>query len=509
MVLLGRIYYIAKKDYTSVMTRQSTRTVIVGEKRGEIYDRNFSPLVGEEKKLLAVVTPCAGSYELLKGKADDSYLREKIEGASPFIIETDEEINNELIRTFSVPQRYSADPLAVHLIGYTDSTGKVGVTGIEKAYDSYLSENSGKLSVSFQVDAVGRVLAGMDKYITDENFTSKAGVVLSIDKNMQKIAEDALADSSIESGAVIVMKAHSGEILAMASVPEYDPDNVAKSLLEDDSPFVNKALMSYSVGSIFKPLVAATALENGISPDYEYKCKGEIKVGDKIFRCYNNKKHGKLNMASALTESCNTYFINLIFNTDADFLLRLCKLTGLGNKLTLATSISSSAGTLPSRESLNLKGNLANLAFGQGELLASPLQIASVYHTLATGNANTPKLIMGFTNYMGLMTKEPDSTPTKVLSDSTVIKLRKMLTESASENGCNIASIKTAGKTGTAQSGIFSEDKEILRTWFAGFFPADNPDYIVVVLNENGKSGSADCSPVFRDIAKKTVGGNR
>ena len=185
MVLLGRIYYIAKKDYTSVMTRQSTRTVIVGEKRGEIYDRNFSPLVGEEKKLLAVVTPCAGSYELLKGKADDSYLREKIEGASPFIIETDEEINNELIRTFSVPQRYSADPLAVHLIGYTDSTGKVGVTGIEKAYDSYLSENSGKLSVSFQVDAVGRVLAGMDKYITDENFTSKAGVVLSIDKNMR------------------------------------------------------------------------------------------------------------------------------------------------------------------------------------------------------------------------------------------------------------------------------------------------------------------------------------
>lgn len=505
MVLLGRIYYIAKKDYTAVMTRQGTRTVTVGEKRGEIFDRNYAPLVGEEKKLLAVVTPCAGSYELLKGKVDETYLREKIEGASPFIIETDEEINNELMRTFSVPQRYSSNPLAVHIIGYTDSTGKTGVTGIEKAYNNYLTENSGKLSISFQVDAVGRVLAGMDKYISDDNFTSKAGVVLSIDKNIQKITEDALADSSIESGAAIVMKTHSGEILAIASVPEYDPNDVAKSLFQKGSPFVNKALMSYSVGSIFKPVVAAAALENGITPDFQYECKGKIQIGDKTFRCYNNKKHGKLDMTSALSESCNTYFINLIFNTDIDFLLRLCTLTGLGKQIPIANGIASSAGSLPTRQNLNLKGNLANFAFGQGELLASPLQIASVYHTLATGNVVAPKLVMGLTNNMGLMTKEPESSPNKVLSDSTVVKLRKMLSKVAKSNGCNHYLFKAAGKTGTAQSGIFNNEKETLRTWFAGFFPADNPNYIVVVLNENGKSGYSDCSPVFRDIAEKIV----
>ena len=88
MVLLGRIYNIAHKDYSAVATRQSTRTVTVGEKRGEIFDRNFAPLVGKEKKLLAVVTPCPASYKYLKGKVDEEYLREKIENASPFVVET-------------------------------------------------------------------------------------------------------------------------------------------------------------------------------------------------------------------------------------------------------------------------------------------------------------------------------------------------------------------------------------------------------------------------------------
>lgn len=505
MVLLGRIYYIAKTDYTEVTSRQSTRTVTVGEKRGEIYDRNYSPLVGAEKKFLAVVTPCVGSYEYLKGKVDEAYLREKIENTSPFIVEVDEEINNEFIRTFSVPERYGSDPLAVHLIGYTDSSGAAGVTGIEKAFNSYLSENAGKLTVSFQVDAIGRVLAGMDKFIDDNNFSSKAGVVLTIDKNIQQIVEDTLAESRIKSGAVVVMKVHSCEILAMASVPEYDPNNVAKSLLADNSPFVNKTLMSYSVGSIFKPVVAAAALENGISPETEYVCKGEIKVGDRVFGCYDNKAHGKLDMTTALSVSCNCYFINLIAQVDVDFLLKLCDDMGLGKEINLASSIKSAIGTLPTRESLNIKGNLANFAFGQGDILASPLQIASVYHALATGNVVTPRVVMGFTNYMGLMTKEPAETAVKVLSDETVVKLRQMLGVVSENSASKSELMKTAGKTGTAQSGTYKDGKEILRTWFAGFFPVENPSYIVIVLNENGVGGNVDCAPVFKAIAEGIV----
>ncbi len=502
MVLLGRIFYIAKTDYTEVTSRQSTRTVTVGEKRGEIYDRNFTPLVNSEKKLLAVVTPCVASYEYLKGMADEKYLKEKIENGSPFIIEVNEEIDTEFIRTFRIPERHSADPLAVHLVGYTSDNGSVGVTGIEGSYNNYLTENSGKLTVSFQVDAVGRVLAGMDKYINDSGFSSKAGVVLTLDSDIQKLTEIALKNSKIKSGCILILKAHTGEILSLASVPEYDPNNVSDSLAAENSPFVNKAIMSYSVGSIFKPMVAASAMENGITPLFEYECKGEITIGDRTFKCYNNKAHGKLDMTKALEVSCNTYFINLIMKVDIDHLLNLCSEMGLGNDITLAPLIKSSMGTLPTRDSLGLKGNLANFAFGQGDFSASPLQIASAYHALSTGNSVSPNLVMGFTNYMGLMTKEPVATQRKVLSDKTVLNLRKMLANVAKAYGLE----GSAGKTGTAQSGVYKNGKEFLRTWFAGFYPAVNPEYIVIVMNENGKSGTSDCLPVFGEIIKAMTG---
>lgn len=498
MVLLGRIYIIAHKDYSAVSTRQSSRTVVVGEKRGEIYDRNFSPLVGKENKLLNVVTPCPASYEYLKNKVSDEYLKEKIENASPFVVEGDQEINNEIIRTFSVPIRYSEKQTAVHIIGYTDSSGKSGVSGIEKAYNSFLTENSGKLTVTFQVDAVGRVLAGMDKFITDDNFTSKAGVVLTLDSEIQYTAEKALENSKIESGAALIVKVHTGEILAMASVPTYDPNRVADYLSAENSPFVNKTLMGYSVGSIFKPAVAACALECGISPDTEIECKGKITLGDRVFSCYDGKAHGKINMTQALEKSCNCYFVNLINRIDTDLLLSLCKKAGLGKELTLAPGISSTPGVLPLAESLKTKGTLANFSFGQGDLLASPLQIATLYHTLTTGNYTDPQLVMGFTNSMGLMTKEKSNTTIKILSDKTVATLNKMLASAGKSYNIKDG----AGKTGTAQSGIYNNGSEVLRTWFAGCYPAENPRYIIVILNENGTSGTADCVPVYKSIIK-------
>ncbi|MBQ7295903.1 MAG: penicillin-binding protein 2 [Clostridia bacterium] len=508
MAFLGRIVYIQRSEYSSVMESASKRTLIVGEKRGGIYDRNFSPLVDSENHLLAAVTPCVGSYEYLKGKLDDRVLRSRIEEGRPFICQIDEEINNEYIRTFSVSQRYSAEGLAVHLIGYCDSSGQTGITGIERAYNAYLSENRGKLSVTFDVDAVGRVLAGMDKTVYDNNYSSKAGVVLSIDGNVQKIAEDALENSKIKSGCAVVMHVHTGEILAMASVPEYDQNNVAASLKDENSPLVNKALTAYSVGSVFKPIVAAAALENGYDPNEEYECTGEIKVGDRKFACYNHKAHGKVNMSKALEDSCNTYFISLIMRTDSDLLLSLCRQIGLGEKDILAPSLAGSSGTLPTDEELKIKGNLANFAFGQGSLTATPLQITKAYHTLATGNYIKPQLIKGFTNYMGLMTKEPTDSAVKILSDETVIKIREMLLSVTEKGGADKAHsrlLSLAGKTGTAQSGIYIGGKEILRTWFAGFFPANNPHYIVVVLNENGSGGNTDCAPIFKEICEGIV----
>lgn len=502
MALLGRIVYIQRSEYSSVVENYGRRVVTVGEKRGEIYDRNCQPLVGRVSHLTAVVTPCPAAYSYLREEMSAEALREKIEAGYPFLCSVSQEINNEYIRTFSVRERYADDDLALHIVGYCDSTGQQGITGIEKACDAYLKEASGSLTVNFQVDAVGRALAGMKKTVSDNNFTSKAGVVLSIDSRVQKITEEALENSLIESGCALVMHCHTGEILAMASVPCFDRKNLAKSLEAENSPFVNKALRPYSVGSVFKSVVAAAAIENGIDTQKLYNCEGEITVGDRSFSCYAKRNHGEVNMQTALQKSCNCYFINLISRLDTDYLLKLCSLMGLGQTDELAVSVRGAQGTLPTAGELLNKGELANFSFGQGQLLATPLQIAKAYHVLATGNYVKPQLILGYTDNMGLMTPVKESESYRVLSGEAVISIRKMLSQAVDFSGLPVS---LAGKTGTAQSGIFNNEKELLRTWFAGFFPAENPHYIVVVLNENGVSGSRDCTPVFKEICKRIV----
>lgn len=509
MLVLVRMIDINKSDYTEVIEKQSTRTLTVGEKRGEIYDRNFQPLVNCENRLLSVITPCVQSYQYLKNASFSEDIAEKIENGYPFMVESDAVINNELIRTFSVPERYSGDGLACHIIGYLNYEGDTGVSGIEKAYNEYLSKNSGTLKVSFEVDALGRVMAGMKKTVTDNNFSSKAGVVLTIDKKFQQITETALENSKIESGCAVVMHVDTGEILALASVPKFDQNNLAKAMTEENSPFVNKALQSYSAGSVFKSLISAAAIENGYNIEIQYECTGEIKVGDTVYHCYDNKAHGKVDMKTALGFSCNTYFINLINQIDVDYLLSLCKKLNLGQSYTLCSSITTSSGALPEENDLKQKGELSNFAFGQGRLLVTPIQMLSIYHTLATGNYAEPSLIMGLTNQMGLMTSLDKKTSVKILSDETVAIMRELLSDVV-ENGnateAKSSLLSLAGKTGTAESGIYKDGKQLLRTWFAGFFPAGKPHYVVVVLNENGTSGNGDCGGVFREICEKMVG---
>ncbi len=508
MALMVRIAYINFNDYWSAGQNQSQRTLTLGTTRGKIYDRNTDLLVDTESKKIAAVTPAIGSADYLKGYFSQDTLYEKIEKGFPFTAEVKSEINNEFIRTFSVPLRYSGEGLATHLIGYLNSDGTDGVSGLEKSYNNYLKQNGGKLSVSFDVDAKGRVLAGLDKYINDDNFNSSAGLVLTLDRRIQKIVEEELENSSIKSGCAIVMHVNNGEILAIASVPDYDANDVASYLTAENSPFINKALQSYSVGSVFKPLIAAAAIESGYDTESEYECTGSVEIGDRTFGCYNHKVHGKVNMETALQNSCNTYFINLIMNTDIDYILELCNILGLGTEDEIADGISASEGLLPSADSLQQKGNLANFAFGQGELMLSPVQMAKVYHLLATGKYITPTAILGYADKNGAVTEKGTGVPQKILRDETVTLLRSMLlsvTEKGNATNAKSDKVALAGKTGTAQSGIFENGKEICRTWFAGFFPAKNPHYIVVVLNEKGTGGNADCAPVFSKICERIV----
>ena len=505
MAILGRIAYINFSSYADASKSNGGRVVEIGTTRGKIYDRNREPLVDTKSKLIAAVTPVASAKEYISDIFDDTSLNENIEKGHPFAAEVTSEIDNELIKTFSVPVRYSEDDVACHIIGYTDADGR-GITGIEKAFDKELSGYGGRLSVRFEVDALGRVLAGMDKTVTDEGFNSKGGVMLTLDKRIQQLTEQALEQSNIESGCAVVMHIDSGDIVASASVPSYNRNNIEESLSAENSPLINKALMSYSAGSVFKSIVVAYAIENGISEELSYECEGHIEISGKRFICYGETAHGRLTMAEALQKSCNTYFINLMERLDCSDFLSFCRELGFGDGIRLCDYIEAEAGSLPDEAALSMQGNRANFAFGQGELLVTPLQMVKAYHALATGYVVEPRLIYGFCDAQGKITKEGTKTSKRLLSESTVSKIRELLyevTEKGIASNAKSELMKLAGKTGTAESGVYNQDgQEIYRTWFVGFYPANNPHYIIAVLDEDGVSGNGDCAPVFKNICE-------
>ena len=504
------ILYIGNGIATEAVNESHYSTVAIGTSRGKIYDRNLDLLVETTDRLVAAVTPSTAAIEMLSKSFGQETANEIVTTGKPFVTAVDEEIDNELIKTFPVSPRYDSSQLAVHLIGYLDSSGKNGLAGVEKAYNNILSENSGSLSVRFEVDAMGRVLPGLDKIIVDNNYRSNAGIALTIDSKIQSITEKALNESEIESGCALVMHVDTGEILAMDSVPRYDPNNISDSLNGKNSPFINKNLQSYSAGSVFKSIVAATALECGISSKTTFECKGSLEIGDTVFRCYDEKEHGKQTMSQALENSCNTYFIELIEKIDSDLLLSVCKTLGLGSELELCSGIACAAGSLPDERDLLLRGERANFSFGQGKLLLTPIQLLAAYNAIATGFYVEPTVFFGYVNHDKLVTKQIARQRFEVFSQSTVQKMRKLLSnvvEKGKAYSAKSSLISLAGKTGTAQSGIFDEQGvELCRTWFAGFFPANNPHYVVVVMDENGVSGNADCAPVFKAICENIVG---
>lgn len=505
MAIMVRIVYLNRSPYAEVGTNNTSRTVTIGTTRGKIYDRNGQPLVDSKSELVAAVTPVMSSRKYLPADTDFEAVADNIKNGYPFTVRVRSVIDTELVKSFAVPLRYSESDPACHIVGYVNSEGK-GVTGIEKSFDKLLSGYAGRLSVSFEADAIGRVLAGMDKRITDDNFNSRGGVILTLDKRIQRLTEEALEKSDIVSGCALVMEAHSGDIVAMASVPTFDRNNVEKSLEEENSPLVNKALTSYSAGSVFKSVVAAYALERGVSEDFTVNCEGSITVGDKVFTCYGETAHGEVDMERALQKSCNIYFIHLIEKLDAEDFLLFCSKIGFGEGVSLCDGIEGEKGLLPSAEALLLEGNRANFAFGQGDLLVTPLQMVKAYHALATGTLAEPRLIYGFCDGEGNVVTEGAKGAERVLKDTTVEKMRAMLysvTEKGIATNAKSEVLKLAGKTGTAESGVYGEEgQEVYRTWFAGFYPADEPRYIVAVMNEDGTGGNADCAPVFREICE-------
>ena len=175
------------------------------------------------------------------------------------------------------------------------------------------------------MDGAGKPLQGIAPEIQNTLDEAKAGIVLSIDQQIQYIAEQA-AKKYIDRGAVVVLEPKTGQVLAMVSLPDFQQDTLVEALDDERSPLLNRALCNYNCGSVFKIVSAAAALEAGVSLSESHTCTGSINVGGISFHCHNRLGHGVMSMVSGFAQSCNPYFIQLMQGVGGEALYTICLL---------------------------------------------------------------------------------------------------------------------------------------------------------------------------------------
>lgn len=509
--LCVNIVTIINSPAAEASQQNNRRALEVSEKRGNIYDCNLNPLVNEEKYYAAAVAPIGESASIMKNYLsgeDYSNLISRLSKGELVLVKTDEKIeDSEGITSLSPYLRYGENQLLAHTIGYLDTGSGKGVSGLEKSYDEYFTENSGTLSVAYYVDAVGRILSGGEDEIIYDGYNNKSGLVLTIDKEIQRIAEECADEGNLDKGSIVILDAENGKIKAMVSRPNFNPNKIEDYLNDENSPLINRSLTEYSVGSVFKLVVCAAALEAGISPNFTHDCTGQIEVDGIVFHCHKLDGHGVLDMKSGFALSCNTYFISLAQKVGKEKILETAEKMGFGTSVDIAHSLSCDAGYLPSLNDIATSGDLANLAFGQGKLMASPVQIAAAFLTVASGgNYCYPTIVEGFADENMNVTHSEQKPPTPVFDEKIVKQLQSFLKYSVDYGGGTLAKPEgstAGGKTATAQTGWYKNGVEVYHAWFAGYYPADNPKYVMAILKEEGDGGSTDCAPIFRDIAEK------
>lgn len=497
-----RLAIIASGTYVAADSTANRLVISAGNLRGTVFDCNMVPITNNKKRILAAVSPTPRAITaisaVLEGDKLNSVL-EALKSGKPTVCEVPYEIECDgIVCTTVYSTDYENFP-AVHTVGYTDFDGK-GVTGIEKAYDELLYSDE-QVRFIYEIAANGSILEGVEAAVENNSSVKANGVVTTIDINIQNIAETHA--EALECGAIVIAEVKTGKIRAVASRPDFEVENIADFLSRENSPFLNRALSAYNVGSVFKPCLAAAAIETNLS-DFTFACEGSTLVADRYFKCHKTSGHGFCDMRYALALSCNVFFYNLAFKTGGKALLDMAGALKFGNSLKLGENLYSAAGNLPDENELENIGALANLSIGQGSLLLSPVSMLNLYSAIANdGIYFSPSLIEG-TFQNGEYKQYNVGNPTKAMQNSTATKLKAHLAEVLTMGTGSEAvpkNVTAAGKTATAQTGKFENGSEICAGWFCGFFPFDNPEYTVIVFSENTARQEISCSKIFSALA--------
>ena len=340
-----RLYWLCSNTgYAARASAQSEAVLRLPAARGNFYDCDGLPLTGLSEQWLALCFPGEGSYARLYPYADadgQAVLYRERNASRPFLLEVAQDVRGLGVRCYAVPRRYAAAPLAEHLIGYLDGEGR-GAAGLEAALDDILS-TGGQDILRCAVTAQGRLRRGSEP-VLEKASAAAQGVRLTLSRSIQRAAEGVAAES-MTAGCILILEAGSGKVRACVSRPGFDPAHVGGSLTAPDSPLLNRALSAYAVGSVFKPVVAAAALEAG-EGDFVRDCPGYDRRNGQVYRCAGSVPHGLVGLGGALEKSCNGYFIELGRRLGPERVRQMAAALGFGKGQDIAAGLRASAGVL-------------------------------------------------------------------------------------------------------------------------------------------------------------------
>ncbi len=494
-----------------VLAGQYTRRAEVSSHSGFVFDRNGTLLSHTSSGSVALVNPdaigdksAALEYLLPHTALPSDTLIEKLSASEPFSLTLADMPEEKPPRGIYVYARYKENngSFCRHLLGYRDTDGH-GQSGLYKKYASLL-ERKGTLSYRYEADAVGSILSADSFAVHNDGYTDSFGLVTTLDSELQSTLER-ICDESMEMGAAVVCSldgAAGYRVAALVSRPAYRADAVYDVLSSEDGELINRAFSLYTPGSVFKTVTAAAALEKDVTfANFVCTCTGSVTVGGKVFRCHKHSGHGEQSMETAYANSCNVYFITLAEAIGLDCIADMAQTLGMGQTHSLG-GLYVPASHIPTRAMRESPAYTANISIGQGDLLVTPLELASVYAAAVTGIKRDLTLVCGFYEN-GTYTNFSDSRPRRVLSERTVSKLRSMMracVRIGTGTQAQTGDMEIGGKTATAQSGQYKNGSEVIHRLFVGVYPINDPKYVVVILCD-GNGNNAAPTGIFARLA--------
>lgn len=501
---LAYIQLAGGEELSAAERSQSLISLEGGNTRGIIYDCSGVPLVADNKRYIYIIEKSGFDFQtakLLKGMG----AKQVMSGSRRYYVYSSEvydaDAGQKLYERYGAyiiytSARYSSHQTAAHLIGYVNESDSSGASGLELMFDRQLDPV--RRHMYAVADAGGSLLPGcglMTSSESGEDSYVKDGIRTTIDKEMQEAVEKILEEQD-EDCAAVVLDCRTGGIAAMACTPTFDPGNVSDYIDGGGSELVNKATQGeYPPGSVFKMIVAAAALESGMSMDKTYDCKGCADAGGHMIKCETggDTGHGKLDMKEAFAESCNSYFVQLGKELGSEKIISAAEDFHLGETALEGYPQESPGHLMTSAERQGAA--VGNLSIGQGETLVTPLQVARMTSVIANGGTDKGvKILM-----------DGDDAQDQVVSGNTAEEIAEMMAETVRSGTAATLDMtddsgepETAVKTGTAQYG--SAGSYGTHAWITGFTPCKDPEYTVTVLVEDGKSGSGTAGPVYRQI---------